>query len=122
MDAMTGRAGRLAAALAAGLLALGASVSAAGRLGIDLPNAASSVDSELPLPRVGVGTTPTRVKPEPAKHGRTAPLLPAATLVAAVALLLYGFGVAGAPTVLGRLHRARRGSRTSRGPPRLASN
>ena len=118
---MSGRIGRLAAALAAGLLALVVSVSAAGRLGIDLPNAASSVDSELPLPRVGAGTTPTRVKPEPAKHGRTAPLVPAATLVALVALLLYGFGVAGAPAALGRLHRARLGSRTSRGPPVLAS-
>ena len=114
---MSGRASRLAAAVAAGLLALVASVSAAGRLGIDLPNPAAAVDSELPIPHLGNGTAPTRVKPEPAKHGRTAPLLPAATLVALAALLLYGFGVAGAPAVLGRLHRARVGSRTSRGPP-----
>src|SRR3954468_18390330 len=114
---MSGRAGRLAAALAAGLLALVASVSAAGRMGIDLPNATSSIESELPLPRGAAGTNPTRVKPEPAKHGRTAPLLPAATLVALAALLLYGFGGASAPALLGRLHPGRLCSRTSRGPP-----
>jgi hypothetical protein len=114
---MSGRAGRLVAALAVGLLAVVASVSAAGHLGIDLPNVASAIDSEMPLPRLASGTTPTRVKPEAAKHGRTAPLVPAATLVAAVALLLYGFSIAGAPAVLGRLARPRLGSRTSRGPP-----
>ena len=114
---MSGRAGRLAAGLAVGLLALVASVSAAGHLGIDLPDAASAVDRELPLPRLAPATAPTRVKPEAPKHGRTAPLLPAATLVAAAALLLYGFGIAGAPTLLGRLARPSIGSRTSRGPP-----
>jgi hypothetical protein len=118
---MSGRASRLAAALAAGLLALVASVAGAGRLGLDLPNATSSIDSDVQMVRVAPGTAPTRVKPEPAKHGRTAPLLPAATLVALAALLLYGFGVTGAPAVLGRLCRARVGSRTSRGPPAFSS-
>jgi hypothetical protein len=114
---MSGRRSRLAAILAVGLLALVASLSAAGRIGIDLPTAASSIDSELPIARVGVGTMPTRVKPSAAKHGRTAPLVPAATLVAVVALLLYGFGIAGAPTMLGRLARSASWSRCPRGPP-----
>jgi hypothetical protein len=118
---MSGRLSRLASVLAVGLLALVASLSAAGHIGIDLPNLASSVDSELPVARVAVGTMPTRVKPAPAKHGRTAPLVPAATLVAVVALLLYGFGTAGAPAMLGRLARSAFSSRSSRGPPARVS-
>jgi ABC-type Na+ efflux pump permease subunit len=114
---MSGRRGRLAAVLAVGLLALVASLSAAGHISIDLPSVASSVDSELPIPRVAPGTMPTKVKPTAAKHGRTAPLVPAATLMALAALLLYGFGSAGAPAMLGRLARSASWSRSSRGPP-----
>jgi ABC-type Na+ efflux pump permease subunit len=118
---MPRRLGRLTAVLAVGLLAMVAAVSAAGRIGIDLPGSSSSIDSELPSPRLAPGTAPTRVKPEPAKHGRTAPLLPAAALVAAVVLLLYGFGIAGAPSVLGRLARSSAGNRSTRAPPALLS-
>ena len=116
---MFGRPGRLAVVLAAGLLALVAALSAAGHLRLDLPDATSAVDSELPMARLAPGTMPTRVKPAAAKHGRTAPLVPAAALIAAVALLLYGFGIAGAPGVLGRLHRSSSWSHSSRGPPEL---
>jgi len=114
---MSGRIGRVTAVLAVGLLALVASVSAAGHLGIDLPSVASAIDSDVPAPRLAPGTSPTRVKPTAAKHGRTAPLVPAATLVALAALLLYGFGIAGAPAMLGRLARSASWSRSSRGPP-----
>jgi len=114
---MSGRLGRLTAVLAVGLLALVAAVSATGRIGIELPGSSSAIDSELPAPRLAPGTAPTRVKPEAAKHGRTAPLIPAATLVAAVALLLYGFGIAGAPAALGRIIRAGAGNRSTRAPP-----
>lgn len=109
--------GRFSAVLAVGLLALVASVSAAGHFGIDLPSSSSAVDSELQAPRVAPGTAPTRVKPTVAKHGRTAPLLPAATLVAVAMLLLYGFSILGAPPVLGRQPRPSAGHRSSRAPP-----
>jgi len=114
---MSGRPGRLAVVLAAGLLALMAALSAAGHLRLDLPDATSAIDSDLPVARLAPGTMPTRVKPMAAKHGRTAPLVPAATLVAVVALLLYGLGIAGAPTLLGRLHRTRSWTRSPRAPP-----
>ncbi len=113
---MSGRPGRLAVVLAAGLLVLVAALSA-GQTRLDLPDATSGVDSDLPVARLASGTMPTRVKPSAAKHGRTAPLVPAATLVAVVALLLYGLGVAGAPTLLGRLHRSSAWTRTPRAPP-----
>lgn len=115
---MSGRWPRLAALGAVGVLAFAAALSVGGHLHADRPDA-TSVESDLSAPRVASGTTPTRVKPTAAKHGRTAPLVPAATLVALTALLLYGFSIAGASAVRGRVVGAGHRSRSPRAPPAL---
>jgi ABC-type Na+ efflux pump permease subunit len=115
---MSRRVGRLAAVMAVGLLALLAAAAGA-RLSIHLPTTASAIDTEITVPQAAAGTAPTRVKATSAKHGRTAPLLPVATIVALAALVLYGCSVAGATRTGGRLPRWGSWSRCSRGPPAL---
>ena len=113
---MSGRVGRLLALLALGLLALVASAGGANA-GVRLPLVVSAVEPEFVAAPVANATTPTRVDAAAAKHGRTAPVLPAATLVATIALILYGFSIAGAPAVIGRARRRGSWSRCSRAPP-----
>jgi hypothetical protein len=113
---MSWRLGRLATVMVVGLLALVAATAGA-RLSVQLPSAASAIDSDIIAPQLAPATVPTRVKATGAKHGRTAPLLPVATIVALAALGLYGYSVACAPSVLGRVPRRGSWSRCSRAPP-----
>lgn len=113
---MSRRLGRLTAFLVVGLLALVAAAAAA-RATIHLTPVSSAIEAEMVTPQAMAGTAPTRVKATSAKHGRTAPLLPVATIVALAALVLYGYSTAGAASALGRLPRQASWSRSSRGPP-----
>jgi hypothetical protein len=113
---MSRRLGRLTAFMVVGLLALVAAAAGA-RLSVHLTPVASAIDTEMATPQAMAATTPTRVKATVAKHGRTAPLLPVATIVALAALVLYGYSVAGAPSAFGRLPRQGSWTRCSRAPP-----
>jgi hypothetical protein len=113
---MSRRLGRLTAVMVVGLLALVAAAAGVS-LSVHLPTVASAIDIEITAPQATSGTTPTRVKATSAKHGRTAPLLPVATIVALAALVLYGYSVAGPSSALGRLPRQGSWSQCSRAPP-----
>jgi hypothetical protein len=112
---------RLSAVMAVALLAFLAAA-AAGRVAIDLPGTASAIEADLAAPKATPGSAPTRVRLAPAKHTRTAPLVPSTALLAAAALAMFGFSVAVNPAAFGRLPRSTPGRRRSRAPPpRLTS-
>jgi hypothetical protein len=113
---MSRRVGRFATVMVVGLLALVAAT-VGTRLSVQLPSAASAIDSDIIASQLTPATVPTRVKATGAKHGRTAPLLPVATIVALAALGLYGYSVAGASPTLGRVPRRGAWNRCSRAPP-----
>ncbi len=113
---MHGRPGRLVAVVAVALLVLVAAA-AGTRLSLNL-HAVAAADSMDAVTPGTVSVTPTRVKAAGAKHGRTAPRLPAAVLVGLVAIALYGLAVTGTPTVAGVILPST-WSRGPRAPPAL---